>query len=70
MKCVILAGGNALSASFDAGLHWSVVYRGEVSYLGFTSPRQGVGIVGSGSGAASTMIMTFNGGRSWAPVSF
>jgi photosystem II stability/assembly factor-like uncharacterized protein len=67
---VILAGGNALSASFDAGLHWSVVYRGEVSYLGFTTRSQGVGIVGSGSGAASTMIMTFNGGRSWAPVSF
>jgi photosystem II stability/assembly factor-like uncharacterized protein len=67
---VILAGANTLSASFDAGEHWSVVYRGELSYLGFTSPSQGVGIVHSGSGAASTMIMTFNGGRSWAPVSF
>jgi photosystem II stability/assembly factor-like uncharacterized protein len=67
---VILIGGNRLSASFDGGRHWSVVYAGALSYLGFTSPSQGVGIVRAASGDASTMIMTFDGGHHWAPVSF
>ena len=58
-----------LRASFDGGHRWSVVYRGQLSYLGFTSPAQGVGIVQS-SKATTTMIMTFDGGHHWAPVTF
>lgn len=61
--------GQDLIASFDGGRHWAVVYRGELSYLGFTSPLQGVGIVQSTS-ATTTMIMTFDGGHHWAPVTF
>jgi photosystem II stability/assembly factor-like uncharacterized protein len=58
-----------LKASFDGGKHWAVVHRGELSYLGFTSPAQGVGIVVS-SRNGTTMIMTYDGGRHWAPVGF
>jgi hypothetical protein len=56
-----------LRASFDGGHHWAVVYRGQLLYLGFTSPAQGVGIVQSSNGT-TTMIMTFDGGAHWAPV--
>ncbi len=58
-----------LRASFDGGHHWTVVYRGQLFYLGFTSPAQGVGIVQS-SKSTTTMIMTFDGGHHWGPVSF
>jgi len=73
---VVLIGHQAQSgqadllASFDRGVHWSVVYRGQALYLGFTSPSQGVAIVGSANGASTTMIMTFDGGHHWAPVAF
>ena len=56
-------------ASFDGGHHWAVVHRGQLFYLGFTSPAQGVGIVQS-SKRTTTMIMTFDGGHHWGPVTF
>jgi hypothetical protein len=56
-----------LMASYDRGRRWSVVYRGDLVYLGFTSPVQGVGIVQSSTGSTK-MIMTFDGGHDWAPV--
>ena len=58
-----------LRASFDGGYHWTVVYGGQVLYLGFTSPVQGVAIVQSPAGTTG-MIMTFYGGHHWAPVRF
>ncbi len=58
-----------LTASFDGGYHWTVVYRGQLLYLGFTSPAQGVGIVQS-SKSTTAMIMTFDGGHHWGPVTF
>lgn len=61
--------GQDLIASFDGGVHWSVVYQGQLFYLGFTSATQGVGIVRSAKGATS-MVMTFDGGRSWSTVAF
>jgi hypothetical protein len=73
---VILAAGQTASghdellASFDGGLQWSSAYTGDIAYVGFTSPTQGVAIVRTYQGAASTMIMTFDGGHHWAAVSF
>jgi hypothetical protein len=61
--------GQELTASFNSGHTWSVVYHGELNYLGFTSPLQGVGIVQSTS-TTTRMIMTFDGGHNWAPVTF
>ncbi len=62
-----------LLASFDGGLHWQVVHQGAISYVGFTSPEQGVAITaptGPASGGPTGMIMTRDGGRHWAPVHF
>jgi len=56
-----------LIASFDGGAHWSVAYPGEPTFIGFTSPEQGVAIMASTSGA-TTLVMTFDGGRHWARV--
>ena len=54
--------GQDLIASFNGGHTWTNVYHGELTYLGFTSPLQGVGIVQVNS-ATSKMIMTFDGGH-------
>jgi hypothetical protein len=60
---------HGLTASFDGGAQWSVVYRGQPSSLAFTGPSQGVGIVQS-SNQATRMIMTLDGGHTWTPVTF
>jgi photosystem II stability/assembly factor-like uncharacterized protein len=72
---------NKLLASFDAGHHWTTVYDGDVFYLGFTSPTQGVGLaveapkpgcsINSQCGQRTTvMIITFDGGHHWQQVNF
>ncbi len=69
---VLMGRGTApgeLVASVDGGARWTVVYRAEPYFLGFTTASQGVGLV-QGTGDASTMIMTLDGGRRWARVSF
>jgi hypothetical protein len=40
---------------------------GQATYLGFTSSSQGVAITSNGK---NVMLMTFDGGRHWAPVTF
>ncbi len=67
-------GGMGLVASFDLGRTWSTVYDSKalaaISELGFTTQSQGVAIVtrGSSSGSSSQLLMTRDGGRTWAPV--
>jgi hypothetical protein len=58
-----------LRASFDGGRRWTTVYRGDVAYLGFTTAVQGVAILGRPDGTHQ-LLMTFDGGRHWAPVRF
>ena len=60
-------GQQNVIASFDSGVKWTVVYRGQALFLGFTSSRQGVAVVRSAN-ATNTMIMSFDGGHHWAPV--
>ena len=60
---------NQLVASLNGGRNWSVVFRGNLFYLGFTSPTQGVGLVQSPSNSTS-MIMTFDSGHHWSRVNF
>ena len=60
---------NQLVASLNGGRNWSVVFRGNLFYLGFTSPAQGVGLVQSPSNSTS-MIMTFDSGHHWSRVNF
>jgi photosystem II stability/assembly factor-like uncharacterized protein len=58
---------SAIAASTDGGRSWRITYRGlpneDVSYLGFTTPTQGVAISGR------RLLMTRDGGQSWSPVS-
>ena len=61
-----------LVETFNNGASWHVVAsvspRAMFTYLGFTSSSQGVAI--ESNGAASALLMTFDGGRMWAPVRF
>jgi hypothetical protein len=65
------ASGSVLVATFDGGKTWQSVFRapGVTNWtdVGFTNPDQGVavGITASGS---STLLMTRDGGHTWAPV--
>jgi hypothetical protein len=63
------SGHQELIASFDGGVHWTVLDRGQVLFVGFTSPSQGVAIIRTSSGS-DTMIMSYDGGHDWAPVDF
>jgi hypothetical protein len=58
-----------LEASFDGGRRWSVVYKGGLGYLGFTTANQGVAIAyGPGSSTSTYLLMTYDGGRTWSEV--
>lgn len=65
-------GINELLATANGGGSWSVVYHGPGSAvandLGFTTAQQGV--VVETDGASSALLMTFDGGQHWSPVSF
>jgi hypothetical protein len=71
----VVVGGStpALYATFDGGHTWQMVYQGAPgsswSYLSFTTLTQGVAITSTPSGRSS-MLMTRDGGHSWAPGSF
>jgi hypothetical protein len=58
-----------LIETFNSAVSWATVATvpGMISYLGFTSPSQGVAIAGTGK---NELLMTFDGGRHWAPVTF
>lgn len=61
--------GLDLVMSRDAGKHAQVVFHGTVTYLHFMTTTSGIGIAESRSDT-SEMIVTHNGGRSWAVQRF
>jgi hypothetical protein len=75
----IVAAGNqadgsaALIGRFSSGGSWTAVATlagsGAFSELGFTTDAQGV-VIGRPTGAASRLLMTRDGGRTWAAVAF
>jgi hypothetical protein len=58
-----------LLVSFDSGRHWSNVYTGNVTFMRFIGPNEGVALVQPSKGP-NRLIMTFDGGRDWFPTSF
>jgi hypothetical protein len=71
-SAVAAAGcGQEIVATFNSGGSWSTVYTASagssVVYTGFTTPSQGVAIA-TGSGGVGSLVMTRNGGTTWAPV--
>ena len=65
-------GTSDLLASFNGGRTWAEVHKGDFFYLGFTSPTQGVGLLRSSPAnrANTQLVMTCDGGRHWARVTF
>ncbi|HEV2369396.1 MAG TPA: hypothetical protein VGR90_05940, partial [Acidimicrobiales bacterium] len=71
------SGASELYATFDGGGTWSTVFQDTTGRpwrdLGFTTPNQGVvveGVVPPMSGAGNQLLMTRDGGHSWAVVAF
>lgn len=70
------SGASFVYRSGDAGHSWQTVLQqgdGGVGYfdLGFTTSSQGVVVYGRpGTGVTTTLLMTHDGGASWAPVTF
>ena len=66
------SGDPSLVLTTNNGVGFRTVYRlpnGFVaSFIGFTNSKQGVAVAGDGN--ESTLLQTFDGGYSWAPVSF
>jgi photosystem II stability/assembly factor-like uncharacterized protein len=63
-----------LIATFDQGRHWSTVYRGTVSGaslsgVGFTTAVQGFVIEAPPDHRTGRLLMSIDGGRTWAPRS-
>ncbi len=58
-----------LVASFNGGRSWTMVYSGDVTFMRFDSPTEGVAIVETAKGP-NQMIMTFDGGYNWFPIYF
>jgi hypothetical protein len=66
------ACGGEIVATFNGGGSWATVFTGSgntsISYLGFTTPTQGVAIEVSLTSSTGLLVMTRNGGTSWAAV--
>lgn len=64
---------DSLEMSFNGGGSWQSVYSHVAAgwlELGFTSLNQGVAIVLANASQHNIMLLTADGGRHWAPVSF
>jgi hypothetical protein len=64
--------GAGIAATFNAGGSWGTVYGGAagttIAYVGFTTPSQGVAISTTSGGAPGVLLMTTDGGHTWAAV--
>ncbi len=70
--CLFGDRGGRLLASFDGGYHWQAVYQGNVPYVGFTSPSQGVAITQASQSFSGplSLAITRDGGHHWQQVRF
>jgi photosystem II stability/assembly factor-like uncharacterized protein len=73
-RVLVLAGGAGLLATFDGGATWTTVCSAPldtyVQPVGFETSTQGVAIAINGEGVipVGTLLMTFDGGHDWSPV--
>ncbi len=71
---IVDATDSGIMATFDGGKSWqNVSTEGGITYLGFTTASQGVAISQHAAGSSEprmTMLMTRDGGRTWAPTTF
>lgn len=67
------AGEASIQATFDGGATWAEVRSepaGGWRELGFTSPTQGVAVLGRGEASVGPLLMTHDGGHTWDAVGF
>jgi photosystem II stability/assembly factor-like uncharacterized protein len=70
----VLAVGNGgdILTSFDGGSTWGTPYAGagstSIDYVGFTTSTQGVAIEASPTSSTGLLVMTRDGGHTWAAV--
>jgi hypothetical protein len=64
--------GGGIVATFDGGGSWGTVFTSSgnagITYVGFTTPTQGVAIEASATGLPGTLLVTRDGGHTWAAV--
>jgi hypothetical protein len=64
--------GDRIVASFDSGASWHTVFAAggseAITYLGFTTASQGVAIASAGLSGPNRLLMTHDGGHTWAAV--
>jgi hypothetical protein len=64
--------GGEIVATFDGGGSWGTVFTGSgntsISYIGFTTSSQGVAIEASLTSSTGLLLMTRDGGHTWAAV--
>ncbi len=60
--------GEEIVSTFDGGGSWATVFTGSgnISYLGFTTPTQGVAIDVPVTSSTGLLLMTHDGGHTWA----
>jgi photosystem II stability/assembly factor-like uncharacterized protein len=73
-RTIVVADASRLVATFDGAATWTTVFSGSPTQswndLGFTNPSQGVAVrIAQGTEPAS-LLMTHDGGHTWAPVVF
>jgi hypothetical protein len=70
---LVAATNGGLEASFDGGRNWQNVYSEggqlHVTFVGFTTSTQGIATVEATDGS-SWLVMTYDGGHTWSPVTF
>jgi photosystem II stability/assembly factor-like uncharacterized protein len=67
---IVQAGDSGIMATFDGGKSWQHVSSvAGITYLGFTTAAQGVAVAQT-SGGSSALLMTRDGGHTWAAVTF
>ncbi|MGD1053831.1 MAG: hypothetical protein ABR950_08395 [Candidatus Dormibacteria bacterium] len=64
--------GGEIVATFNGGESWGTVFTGagntSIAYVGFTTPTQGVAIEVSLTSSTGLLLMTHDGGHTWAAV--
>jgi photosystem II stability/assembly factor-like uncharacterized protein len=72
ISVAVAACGGEIVATFDGGGIWSTVYDSgsgpSIGYIGFTTTTQGVAIEASAFDSLGALLMTHDGGHTWAEV--
>lgn len=72
-QTIVAATANKLVGSFDGGKSWTTVAgatSGTFTFVGFTTATQGVAVEQTPGTTTSAAVITYDGGKTWAPINF